>query len=52
MEYTGHWRIPLVTNASDTELRYFLWSGPEHMVEQMMGMPVIWDAVALIMMLQ
>ena len=40
--------IPL-TKASDAELWYFLWSAPEQMVEQTIKMPVIWDAIMLIM---
>ena len=34
---------------SDAELWYFLWSAPEHTVEQAIGAPVIWDAIAHIM---
>ena len=47
-ESTGHRWIPL-TKASDAELCYFLWSTPEHTVEQTAETPVIWDAIALIM---
>ena len=36
--------------ASDEQLWYFLWSPPEPTVEQTMDTPVIWDAIALIMM--
>ena len=48
-ESTGHRWIPL-TKVSDEELCYFLWSAPAQTVEQTIGMPVIWDAIALIMM--
>ena len=48
-EYTGYRWIPL-TKASDVELWCFLWSAPEQTVEQTIPMPVIWDAIALIMM--
>ena len=41
--------IPL-TKASDTKLWCFLWSAPEQTVEQTIEMPVIWDAIMLIMM--
>ena len=47
-ESTGDWWIPL-TKASDMELRCFLWSAPEQIVQQMLEMPVIWDAIMLIM---
>ena len=46
--FTGQRRIPL-TKASDTELWCFLWSVPEHTVEQTIETPVIWDAIRLIM---
>ena len=48
-EFTGHWWTPL-TKASDEKLWCFLWSVPEQMVEQTVKMPVIWDAIELIMM--
>ena len=38
-----------ITKASDAELLYFLWIAPEQTVEQTLGTPVIWDAIALIM---
>ena len=44
-----HRWIPL-TKASDAEFRCFLWSAPEQMIEQTIEMPVIWDAIMLIMM--
>ena len=44
----GHRWIPL-SKVTDAELWYFLWSAPEQMVELTIEMPVIWDAVALIM---
>ena len=37
--------------ASDAELWCFVWSTPEQTVEQTIGTPVIWDAIALIMTL-
>ena len=43
-----HQWIPL-TKASKAELWCFLWSAPEHAVEQTIETPVIWDAIALIM---
>ena len=46
-ESTGHRWIPL-TKASDAELWCFLWSAPEQTVKQTNEMPVIWDAIALI----
>ena len=49
-ESTNHWWIPL-TKPSKVELWYFLWSAPEQLFEQTMKMPVIWDTIALIMML-
>ena len=48
-ESTGHHWIP-ITKASDTELWYFLWSASEQTAEQALDTPVIWDAIALIMM--
>ena len=48
-EFTGHRWTPL-TKASDAELWCFLWSAPEQTVEQTIETPVIWDAIALIMM--
>ena len=47
-ESTGHRWIPL-TKASDVELWCFLWSAPKQTVEQTIGKPVIWNAIALIM---
>ena len=47
-ESIGHRWIPLM-KASDVELWCFLWSVPEQTVEQTIEMPVIWDAVMLIM---
>ena len=47
-ESIGHWWIPL-TKASDAELWRFLWSAFEQTVEQTIGTPVIWDAIAFIM---
>ena len=47
-EFTGHRWIPRTT-ASDAELWCFLWSAPEPTDEQTMEMPVIWDAIELIM---
>ena len=38
-----------LTKACDRELCCFLWSAPEQMVEQTIKIPVIWDAIALIM---
>ena len=43
-----HWWIRLI-KASDTELWCFLWSTPEQMDEWPIEMPVIRDAIALIM---
>ena len=40
--------IPL-TKASEAELWCFLWSAPKQTVEQSIDMPVIWDAIVLIM---
>ena len=48
-ESTGHRWIHL-TNVSDAELWYFLWSAPEETIEQTIETQVIWDAIALIMM--
>ena len=45
----GHRRIPF-TMAIDAELCCFLWFAPEQTVEQTLDTPVIWDAIALIMM--
>ena len=47
-EPTGHRWIPL-TKTSDAELWCFLWTTPKQTVEQTIEMPVIWDAVVLIM---
>ena len=49
--------IPLVTGgfptkASDAERCCFLWSAPEKTAEQTIETPVIWDAIAVIMMSQ
>ena len=49
-ESIGHWWIP-ITKASDMKLWYFLWSVPEQAVKQTIEMPVIWDAIGLIMAL-
>ena len=46
-ESIGHRWIPL-TKAGDAELWYFLWSAPDQTTEQTAQMPVIWDAVSLI----
>ena len=46
---TGHRWIALI-KASDAELWFLRWFAPEDSVEQTIGMPVIWDAIALIMM--
>ena len=40
--------IPL-TKAIEAELRCFLWSAPEQTIEQTLDMPVIWDAIVLVM---
>ena len=48
-ESAGHRSIPL-TKAIDAELWCFHWSASEQTVEQTIETPVIWDAVALIMM--
>ena len=42
---TGDRWIPL-TEASDAELWCFLWSAPEHTVDQTIETPVFWDAIA------
>ena len=47
-ESTGHQWIPL-SKACDTELWCVLWSAPEQAVKQTNEMPVIWDAITLIM---
>ena len=47
-ESTGH-RWILLTKASDADLWCFLWSVPEKTVEQIIEMPVTWDATGLIM---
>ena len=47
-EFTGDRWFPL-TKASDAELWCFLWSAPQQTVEQTIEMPVIWDAIAVIM---
>ena len=48
-EATGHWWIPL-TKASDAELWYFFFIYAWTSDEPTMEMPVIWYAIALIMM--
>ena len=48
-ESTGHQWIPLKI-ASDVELWCFHWYTPEHTVGQTIEIPVIWDAMALIVM--
>ena len=48
-ESTGHRWISLA-KASDAELWCFLLSTPEQTIEQTMETPVIWNAIALIMM--
>ena len=40
-----------ITKASDAEFWWFLWSAPEQMVEQTIETPVIWNFIALIVML-
>ena len=51
-ESTCHWWIPL-TMASEAELCCFLWFAlPKQTVERTIGMPVIWDAIMLIMSLK
>ena len=47
-EFTGHRWIPL-TQASDAELRCFLWYAPKQTVEQTIETPVIWDTITPIM---
>ena len=47
-EFIGHRQIPL-TKA--IELWCFLWSAPEQTVEQIIDTSVIWDIIALIMIL-
>ena len=42
-----HWWIPLA-KASDVELSCFLWAAPKQMVQQTIEMPVIWEAIPLI----
>ena len=48
-ESTGHRWIPL-TKASVAGLLCFLWSAPAQTIEQTIETPLIWDAIALIMM--
>ena len=48
-ESAGHRWITL-TKASDAELGYFLWSAPEQTDEQTIEAPVIWNAIAFIML--
>ena len=47
-ETTDYRWIPF-TKTSDADLSGFRWSTPEQTVEQTIGTPVIWDAIALIM---
>ena len=47
-EFTGNRWIPL-TKATDAEHWYFISSAPDQTVEQTMWIPVIWNAIALIM---
>ena len=47
-ESTGHRLVPL-TMARNMELRRFLWSAPEQMVEQTIETLVIWDTISFIM---
>ena len=47
-ESADHRWIPF-TKTSDVELWYFLWSAPEQTIEQIIEIPVIWDAIKLIM---
>ena len=49
-ESTGHRWIPL-TKVSDAELWYFQWCAPEQTAEQTVQIPVIWDAMELIVTL-
>ena len=44
----GIHRWSSLTKTSDAKLWYFLWCAPEQTVEQTAEMPVIWDAIALI----
>ena len=46
--FTVHRGIPL-TKTSDAELWCFLWYAPEQTFELTIEMPMIWDAIALIM---
>ena len=46
-ESTAERWIPL-TKASRAELWWFLWSAPQYKTEQTIGMPVIWNAIAVI----
>ena len=49
-EFTGHRWIPLSkASDADAELGCFLWSAPEQTVDKTIEMPVIWDAIMLIM---
>ena len=48
-ESIGH-RLISLTKASDKELWCFPLSAPEQTVKQTIETPVIWDAIALIMM--
>ena len=48
-ESIGHRWIPL-TKASDAELWCFRWTATDQTAEQTIKTPVIWDAIALIMM--
>ena len=50
-ESTGDRRIPL-RKASDTMVKCFLWSAPEQTVEQTIETQVIWDTIALTVMMQ
>ena len=47
-ESIGHQSIPH-RKASDTAIWCFLWSAPEHKVEQTIKTLFIWDAIAFIM---
>ena len=47
-ESISHWQISL-TKASDAKLWCFLWSAPEQTVKQTIEVPVILDAIMLIM---
>ena len=44
---TGH-RLITLAKASDAELWWSLWCAPEQVVEQTIEMPVIWEAMPLI----